>query len=71
MKCPKCESMNVVPILCGMPRGDALEMAERGEEQQTELELSGLNPDELERMNGEERRMVLVGAGLDPDVYDF
>ena len=104
MKCPKCQSIHVAPILYGMPRGDAFEMAERGEvifggceclegqldygcldckfewlkldadkveAQQTELELSGLNPDELERMNGEERRMVLVGAGLDLDVYDF
>ncbi len=37
----------------------------------TELELSGLDPDELEFMNVEKRREVLKNAGLDPDEYDF
>ena len=38
---------------------------------QTELELSGLDPDELEFMDADERREVLEDAGLDPDEYDF
>ncbi len=37
---------------------------------QTELELSGLNPDELELMDADERREA-QDAGLDPDEYDF
>ena len=38
---------------------------------QTELELSGLDPDELEFMGADERREALEDAGLDPDEYDF
>ena len=38
---------------------------------QTELELSGLDPDELEFMDVDERRKALEDAGLDPDEYDF
>ncbi len=41
------------------------------EEEKTELELSGLDPDELEYMDSDERREVLEAAGLDPDDYDF
>lgn len=41
------------------------------EEEKTELELSGLNPIELEFMDASERRTVLEEAGLDPDEYDF
>lgn len=37
----------------------------------TELELAGINPEELEFMDGEERREVLEAAGLNPDDYDF
>lgn len=37
----------------------------------TELELSGLDPDELEFMDPDERREALEDAGLDPDEYDF
>lgn len=40
-------------------------------EAKTELELSGLDPDELEFMDADERREALEGAGLDPDEYDF
>ena len=40
-------------------------------EEQTELELSGLDPDELEFMDADERREALEDAGLDPDEYDF
>ena len=38
---------------------------------QTELELSGLDPDELEFLDVDERRKALEDAGLDPDEYDF
>ena len=44
-------------------------MAPVGEE--TELELSGLDPDELEFMDPDERREALEDAGLDPDDYDY
>lgn len=37
----------------------------------TELEMSGLDPEELEFMDWDERREVLEDAGLDPDDYDF
>lgn len=37
----------------------------------TELELSGLDPEELEFMDSDERRSVLEDAGLNPDEYDF
>ena len=37
----------------------------------TELELSGLDPEELEFMDIEERTKVLKAAGLDPQKYDF
>lgn len=40
-------------------------------EAETELELSGLDPEELEFMDAEERRETLRNAGLDPDEYDF
>lgn len=41
------------------------------EEEATEFELSGLDADELEFMDADERREVLEEAGLDPDDYDF
>ena len=41
------------------------------EEEKTELEMSGLDPDELEFMDADERRAALEDAGLDPDDYDF
>ena len=37
----------------------------------TELELAGIDPEELEYMDDEERREILEEAGLDPDEYDF
>lgn len=37
----------------------------------TELELSGLDPEELGFMDSDKRRSVLEEAGLDPDEYDF
>lgn len=36
-----------------------------------ELELAGLDPEELEFMNEDERREVLKEAGLDPDDFEF
>lgn len=41
------------------------------EDEMTELELSGLDPEELEFMDEDERREVLEVAGLDPDEFDF
>lgn len=41
------------------------------EEEKTEFELSGLDADELEFMDPDERREALEDAGLDPDDYDF
>ena len=37
----------------------------------TELELSGLDPTELEFMDPEERKKLLISSGLDPKKYDF
>ena len=36
-----------------------------------ELELTGLDPEELEFMDEDERREVLEEAGLDPDDFEF
>lgn len=41
------------------------------EERITALELSGLDPEELEFMDPEEGRDALEDAGLDPSEYDF
>ena len=41
------------------------------EDEMTELELSGLDPEDLEFMDEDERREVLEDAGLDPDEFDF
>jgi 2-hydroxychromene-2-carboxylate isomerase len=46
-------------------------ISEEKEYEKTELELSGLDPDELGFMDPDERREVLEDAGLDPDEYDF
>lgn len=46
-------------------------LSEMESEERTELELSGLDPDELEYMDTDERRTVLEEAGLNPDEYDF
>lgn len=40
-------------------------------EKETELEMTGLDVDELEFMDEDERREVIEEAGLDPDDYDF
>lgn len=41
------------------------------EDEMTELELSGLDPEELEFMDEDERREVLEDAGFDPDEFDL
>lgn len=41
------------------------------EEEKTEFEMSGLDADELEFVDPDERREALEDAGLDPDDYDF
>ena len=41
------------------------------EEEKTEFEMSGLDADELEFLDPDERREALEDAGLDPDDYDF
>ena len=65
-------------MLCGSREeqealfGDA---GDFGEEEETdfddELEMAGLDRDELEFMDEDERREVLEDAGLDPDDFDF
>lgn len=44
---------------------------EEAEEQMTELELSGLDLEELEFMDLDERREALEEVGFDPDENDF
>ena len=41
------------------------------DEEETELQRSGLDPEELEFMDPWERREALEAAGLDPDEFDF
>lgn len=41
------------------------------EYEETKLEMSGLDIDELEFMDPDERRELLEEAGLDSDEYDF
>ena len=40
-------------------------------DKKTELEMSGLDADELGFMDAEKRREALEEAGLNPDAYDF
>ena len=41
------------------------------DEDLTELKEAGLDPEELEYMDDDERREILEAAGLDPDEFDF
>ena len=41
------------------------------EEEDDELEMAGLDYDELSFLDEDERREALENAGLDPDDYDF
>ena len=50
---------------------DSMDEDSDGDEDLTELELAGIDPEELEYMDEDERREVLEDAGLDPDDYDF
>lgn len=54
-------------IRCGKGNGKECGM----HMEKTELEMSGLNPVELEFMYPAKRREVLRAAGLNPDEYDF
>lgn len=47
------------------------EQEEEEEEDMDELDMYGIDRDELEFMDEDERREVLEEAGLDPDDYDF
>lgn len=44
---------------------------DEGDTDLTELEIAGLNPEELEFMDASERRKILDAAGLNPDAFDF
>ncbi len=44
---------------------------EEDEDPEDELEMAGLDRDELELMDEDERREALEDAGLDPDDFDF
>lgn len=41
------------------------------QEKEDELELAGLDSDELELMDEDERREAIEDAGFDPDDFDF
>ena len=62
---------NISPLESAMEFTFLNELLKDDSEVQTELELSGLDPDELEFMDADERREALEDAGLDPDEYDF
>ena len=52
--------------------GDAGDFGEEeGTDLEDELEMAGLDRDELELMDEDERREALEDAGLDPDDFDF
>ena len=52
--------------------GDAGDFDEdEAEDFDDELEMAGLDRDELEFMDEDERREALEDAGLDPDDFDF
>ena len=62
---------NISPLESAMEFTFLNELLKDDSEVQAELELSGLDPDELEFIDPDERREVLEDAGLDPDEYDF
>ncbi|MBR1691775.1 MAG: hypothetical protein IJ711_03250 [Lachnospiraceae bacterium] len=55
-------------LTSGMEKKKRFAYEEQGK---TELELAGLDPEELEWMSAAERREVLEGAGLNPEEFDF
>ena len=62
---------NISPLESAMEFSFLNEQLKDDSDVQTELELSGLDTDELEFMDADERREILEEAGLDPDEYDF
>lgn len=54
-----------------MMKDDEEDDVDQDEELETELELAGLDAEELSWMDEDERREVLEDAGLDPYDYDF
>ena len=50
---------------------DEISKEDEDEDEFDELETTGLDMDELEFMDEDERREALEDAGLDPDDYDF
>lgn len=46
-------------------------MGDDNDDMETELELAGIDPVDLEFMTEDERREVLEEAGLDADDFDF
>lgn len=50
---------------------DFMAFNEMTKEEDDELEMAGLDYDELSFMDEDERREALEDAGLDPDDYDF
>lgn len=46
-------------------------MGDDNDDMETELELAGIDPVDLEYMTEDERREVLEEAGLDADDFDF
>ena len=47
------------------------EILKEDNDSEDELEMAGLEYDELSLMDEEERREIIEEAGLDPDDYDF
>ena len=62
---------NISPMESTMEFALLNELLKDDSDVKTELELSGLDPDELEFMDADERREALEDAGLDPDDHDF
>lgn len=73
------EMMFAAEMLCGSKEehvalfGDAGDFEDGCEEDDFELDavIAGIDVDELELLDEDERREVLEDAGLDPDDYDF
>lgn len=65
-----CDSREEHEALFGDP-GDFGEEMDEEEEMEDELMFAGLDKDELELMDPDERREALEDAGLDPDDFDF
>ncbi len=63
------------PFETGVKWGTIAKIIDECDEDQSyemdDLELAGLDRDELEIMDEDERRETLEDAGLDPDDYDF